>query len=110
VHGVGVHLLGERDKLGLGPAMADEQPAPAAAQPAVEIAEALEHELGAGPRGVAAFEQAVVEAEHRDHPLVGTRGLERRMVVQAQVTAQPQNRGHAMSAIGAPSRISRTAA
>jgi hypothetical protein len=50
--------------------VADHESRPAVAQLTVEIGEALEQELRPRPGGVPAVQQAVVEAEDRDDPIV----------------------------------------
>src|SRR4051794_28356751 len=67
----------------------------ALAQRGVEVVEAVEQELRARTRRVAAAEQAVVEAEHGHDALVGVeRRAQRRVVVDAQVAPEPDDRGH----------------
>ncbi len=96
VHLGGVHLLDEARQLALGAAVPDHEGAAALAQGRVEVSEALEQELRARPGGVAAVEQAVVEAEERDDRFVGfERRPQRRVVVHAQVATEPDDRGHA---------------
>ena len=74
-----------------GPATHHEQPA----APLVEVGEAFEEELRARTGRVTAAQQPVVEAEHRHHAVAGVeRRAQRRMVVQAQVARQPQQRRH----------------
>ncbi len=82
----------ESGQLALGRPTADHEQA---AEPLVQVAEALEHELRARPRGVPAPEEAIVEAEHR-HDALGAveRGAERGMVVHAQVAREPDEGGH----------------
>ena len=49
-----------------------------------------------GPEAWRPCEQAVVEAEHRHHVVVGVeRRAQGRMVVQAQVAPEPDEGGHA---------------
>jgi hypothetical protein len=91
---VGSHFPRQRHQLGLGPSVAHEQAAAAAAQPLIQLAQALKHELGARSGGMAALQQPVVEAEDGDHLIVGAGRLERGMVVQAQIPSQPQDRRH----------------
>ena len=62
-------LARQRRELPLRRAMPDEQPAAAVAKRGVQVPEAFDQELRARPGAVAAPEQAVVEAEHRDHPV-----------------------------------------
>ncbi len=82
-------------QLALGRAVADDQAAAALAQRRVEVAQGLEHELRARARRVAPVEQAVVEAEDRHDPLVLLeRRPQRRLVVDAQVAPEPDDRRH----------------
>src|SRR5687768_11381106 len=88
------HLARERRKLALGRAAAHDQVGAAPAQRAAQVRQALEHELRAGTRGVAAVHEPVVEAEDRDHPLgCRHRSPQRRVVVQPQVAAKPDEGG-----------------
>ena len=90
---VGADLRGQRRQLALGRPAAHHQPRAALAQRGVEVGEALEQELRARAGGVAAVQQAVVEAEHRHDPLVAVeRGAQGGMVAQAQVAAEPDER------------------
>ena len=86
---------GERRQLLLGPPVTDDQPAAAPAQRGVEVGQALEQELRARARCMAAVEQPVVETEHRNEMVgAGAGRVERRVVVDPQVAAEPQNCRH----------------
>jgi hypothetical protein len=94
-------LARQRGQLALRRAVAQHQPA----EPPVQIRQALEHELRARTRGVAAAEQPVVEAEHRHDPLAAIeRRAQRRVIVHAQVAREPQQRGHASCSATAVTR------
>jgi len=95
VHVLRVQLPHERGQLALGGPVADHQSAAALAQRCVDVAQALEHELRPGARGVAAVEQAVVQAEHTHDALRGVeRGAQRGVVVHAQVAPEPDDGRH----------------
>ena len=73
-------------QLALGCSLADDQASPALLQRCVQLLQALEQELGARPGGVTPVEQALVEAERADQPVVGVqRGAQRGLVVHPQV-------------------------
>jgi hypothetical protein len=75
--------------------VAHDQAAAPVAQAGVELAEALEQELGARSGGVPAAQQSIVEAEDRDHRAGGVQsGAEPRMIVQPQVAPKPHQGGH----------------
>jgi hypothetical protein len=83
-------LLGEPKKLLLGRAVPQYQGGPSRAKRCAEVREALEQELGPRTGGVAAVQQAVVEAEDRDHAVVAVeRRAKRWVIVQPQVAAKP---------------------
>ena len=101
---LGAGLARELDQLALGRAAADHEPGPAVAQLAVEIGEALEQELRPRPGGVPAVQQAVVEAEDRDDPIVVVeRRPQGRVVANPQVAPEPDDRG-----VGQPSLATST--
>ena len=92
----GLHLARQAGQLVLRRSTAQHEPAAALAQAAVEIGQAVEQELSPRRRAVTTAQQACVEAEDRQDLVVGAeRGLERGMVGQAQVPAQPDQRRHA---------------
>ena len=71
------------------------RPPPRSRSDASRSREALEQELRARAGGVPTVQQAVVEAEHRHDPVVRVqRGAQRGVVVDAQVAAEPDQRGH----------------
>jgi hypothetical protein len=93
-----LRLARERGQLALGRPPAQQQPAAALAQLAVELGEALEQELRARPRCVAAVQQGLVEAEDRHHALaLLQRRRQRRVIVHAQVAPKPDDRRQAPS-------------
>jgi len=75
--------------------LTDDEAAAAIAQRVVEVAQALEQELRPRPGGVAAAEQAIVEAEDRDHAVALHGGAQRDVVDDPQVAPVPEERGHA---------------
>ena len=88
----GVGLLRKLDQLPLRRPVADDQ---VPLEALTQLGQALEHELGARARGVAAAEQTIVEAEDADHALAAIEGRSQRgMVVQAQVAREPENARH----------------
>jgi hypothetical protein len=92
IHVRGARLLREPRELALGRAAPHDQ---APVEGAVQVLQALEHELGARAGGVAAVQQAVVEAEERhDLAVLGERPPEGGVVVDAQVAPEPDDRGH----------------
>ena len=94
MHLAGVELARERGQLALGRPAADHE---LAVEALAQVGQALEHELRARPGGVAPAEQAIVEAEHADHPLAAIeRRAQRRMVVQAQVARKPDEGRHSL--------------
>jgi hypothetical protein len=91
----GADLARHFDQLALRPAVTHHQAAAALLERAVEVRQALEQELRPRARGVAAVQEAVVEAEDRHDPLVALqRHAQCRVVVHAQVAAVPEERGH----------------
>ena len=89
------HLARERRQFPLGPPASHDQSAAALAQRRVEVGEALEQELRPRTGGVATVQKAVVEAEHRNERVgAGAGRLERRVVVDPQVPAEPENGAH----------------
>ena len=63
-------------------------------QRSVEVGETLEQELCARPGRMATVQKTVVEAEHRhDSVVMVERSTQRRMVVQPQVAAKPEQGG-----------------
>ncbi len=96
VNRVGAGLVRDRDQLALGRAVADHEARTALAERRVQIAQALEQELGSRPGRVAAVQQPVVEAEHGDDPVVAVqRGAQRGVVAHAEVAAKPDQSGQA---------------
>ena len=94
--GLRAGLLRDRGDLPLGLAVADHQARAALAEFGVELAEALQKELGPRTRLVAAVEQPVVEAEDRNDALVAVeRRAQRRMVADPQVATKPDDAGPA---------------
>ena len=76
-------LVDERGQLTLWRSVPDDEPAATFGEARVELAQALEHELGPRPGGVTAVQQPVVEAEGRHEAIGAAAGCrERRVVVQ----------------------------
>jgi hypothetical protein len=67
---VGPDVPRHRRQLALGRAMADRQASAALPQRRVEVAQAIEQELGARAGAVTPVQQAIVQAEDGHHPLV----------------------------------------
>jgi hypothetical protein len=85
----------ESRQLALGRAAANHQARAEPSKALVEVAEALPQELRPGPRRVSPVQQAVVEAEDRDHPVAGVeRSAEGRVVANAKVTTEPDDLCH----------------
>jgi hypothetical protein len=95
-----VHLNGacrpcQGRQFGLRRAMPDDQPAAARGKLAIQVCQAFQEEPGSRPGCVAAPQQPVVQAEHGHHPVMpGQGGPQRRVVVNAQVPAEPDDRYH----------------
>ena len=90
-----LELTGKLRENLLGPPSAHDQTTAAAAQRLVEIRQALEQELGARARGVAAAKQARVKAEDGHHRLIVIQGRPKGgVVVEAEIAAEPEKRGH----------------
>ena len=83
----------------------DDQPRVALLERSVQIAQALEQELRPSARGVPAVDQPVVDDEDRHEPVgAPPRRLQRRMVMDAQVAAKPEDRGLHSTECTAPPR------
>ena len=86
---------GQRGQFPLGRAVPDDQPGAALRELPVQVGQALQQERGARPGGVPPVQQAVVQAEHRHDLLVaGQRRAERRVIVHAEVPAEPDKGNH----------------
>jgi hypothetical protein len=80
------------DLLG-GIAVTDDEPRSALAQAAIEIGEALQHELRSRSRGMPAPQQRIVEAEEGDDPFTAIeRGAQGGVVAKAQIAPHPDDR------------------
>jgi hypothetical protein len=91
-------LPGHRQELLHRVTVPEDQPAAPLAQLRVQIGQRLEQELSPGARGVAAVQDPVVEAEHRYHDVgLPSGGLKRGVVMNAEVTPEPEDGGHERS-------------
>jgi hypothetical protein len=91
----GASFTGQRREFPLRRAVPDDQPCSALRKLAVQVGQALQQERRARPGRVAPMQQPVVQAEHRYHQLVrGQRRAECRMVVHAEVPAEPDKSNH----------------
>lgn len=102
-------LTSQGDQLSFRVAAPHDEATSAVAERAIEIPQAVEQELGARTGRVAATQQPLVEAEDGNEMLGPVRRrVKRRMIVEAQVAAQPQERVHAVRIFrarrGAPAR------
>ena len=89
------YLLSQVGQLALGWPVADDEARTANAEGPFEVAQALQQEPRPRPGAMAAAEQSVVEAEHRDHALARIeRRMQGRIVVQSKISAEPDNRFH----------------
>ena len=109
VHLVCPDLAGEARQLVLGRAPADHEATAALGERSVEVGQAVEQELGAGPGGVAPGKEPVLEAEDRHHALVALeRRPQRGVVVDPQVAGVPDEGGHLVGTGRAARRVSRS--
>ena len=91
----GAGFAGQRGEFPLRRPVPDDQPRAALRKLAVQVGQALQQERGAGSGRVAPVQQPVVQAEHRHDLLVcGQSRAERRMVVHAEVPAEPDKSNH----------------
>jgi len=92
---LGADLSGQLHQLALRRAVADHEPRASVAKGAIEVLEALEHELRARPGPVTPGKDAIVEAENGHDTLVGVEGgAQGGVIVQAQIAAKPDEGGH----------------
>jgi hypothetical protein len=92
---VSADVLGRRDELALRWSSAHGEPAAALSDGGVEIGQRLEQELRSRTGREAAVQEPVVEAEDRHHSIVATHGRpQRRVIVDAEVASEPDERGH----------------
>ena len=91
----GAGFAGQRGEFPLRRPVPDDQPRAALRELAVQVGQALQQERGARSGRVAPVQQPVVQAEHRHDLLApGQRRAERRMVVHAEVPAEPDKSNH----------------
>ncbi len=86
---------GQHGQFPLGRPVPDDQARAALRELPVQVGEALQQESGAWPGRVPPMQQPVVQAEHGHDLLVpGQRRAERRVVVHAEVPAEPDKSNH----------------
>jgi hypothetical protein len=94
----GADLAGQPREFALGSPVPDDEAAAALAQRMIQIAQALEQELRPRPGRVAAAQETIVEAEHRDHATVLERRVQGGVIGDAQIPAVPEQGGHPIRA------------